>query len=209
MTRASNSNADLLKQSIRSEKVIKSSLNQKTPQDLEAAQSQATPSQRQSQRSAQGENEQEGQDQSNSVVNLPGVSEPESSQSAKVQVEEDDTSATAAATGTEANEVAAAQDNIKSLDDIKTVTLVEKPKATPKSIKSKKMKEVRLESHEMEETKTTNSGMPHVRPLDRTLPKSPIQTMGSGGNVGVASSQLMHEEDEEVQDSYNITMVMD
>ena len=124
-------------------------------------------------------------------------------------MEEDDTSATAAATGTEANEVAAAQDNIKSLDDIKTVTLVEKPKATPKSIKSKKMKEVRLESHEMEETKTTNSGMPHVRPLDRTLPKSPIQTIGSGGNVGVASSQLMHEEDEEVQDSYNITMVMD
>ena len=71
------------------------------------------------------------------------------------------------------------------------------------------MKEVRLESHhhEMEETKTTNPGMPQVRPLDRTLPKSPIQTIGSGGNV--ASSQLMHEEDEEVQDSYNITMVMD
>ena len=73
------------------------------------------------------------------------------------------------------------------------------------------MKEVRLESHhhDMEETKTTNPGMPHVRPLDRTLPKSPIQTIGSGGNVGVASSQLMHEEDEEVQDSSNITMVMD
>jgi len=94
---------------------------------------------------------------------------------------------------------------LKSLDDVKTVTLAEKPRATPKSIKSKQPIAAR-ESTLEESKKVVRIEHPSVRPLDKSAMRSPVKNLGSGGNVGVASSNLMHEEDEEMQDSYNMNI---